>query len=233
MGGFLKSRMDVRQCPRRINAKGKTHRRLICVQFILRSFFLGLFFRLLRVSRPQRVKIAQESSETPPGLEIEKSATRRGGGVWKEPRTGFFGGWDGFALRVCWEYGEAWWTRARRRFARLSAVMVAPNDRRECLVVDAGRGSVWPMSVGNKEPPVRSQTCHKPVTLTSRPAMPPQKVVSTPYRPIDADPHASRVISYMRPSDYAVWGGATAAAPAALYFWGETFRDHPKLRPED
>jgi len=53
--------------------------------------------------------------------------------------------------------------------------------------------------------------------------MPPQKVVSTPYKLIDSDPHASRVISYMRPSDYAVWGASTAAAPAALYLWGEHF----------
>ena len=51
--------------------------------------------------------------------------------------------------------------------------------------------------------------------------MPTQKVVSTPYKLIDSDPHASRVISYMRPSDLAVWGGATAAAPGALYLWGE------------
>ena len=52
-------------------------------------------------------------------------------------------------------------------------------------------------------------------------AMTPQKVVSTPYKLIDADPHAFRVVSYMRPTDYAVWGGATAAAPAAMYLWGE------------
>ena len=51
--------------------------------------------------------------------------------------------------------------------------------------------------------------------------MTPQKVVSTPYKLIDADPHAFRVVSYMRPSDYAVWGGATAAAPATMYLWGE------------
>ncbi|KAF4570037.1 hypothetical protein EYR40_009023 [Pleurotus pulmonarius] len=47
----------------------------------------------------------------------------------------------------------------------------------------------------------------------------PQKVVNTPYPPIDADPHASRVLRYMRPSDYAVWAAATAAFPSALYFW--------------
>lgn len=48
----------------------------------------------------------------------------------------------------------------------------------------------------------------------------PEKLVSTPYPLIDADPYVGRVMRYMRPSDYAVWGGATAAFPAALYFWG-------------
>lgn len=48
----------------------------------------------------------------------------------------------------------------------------------------------------------------------------PEKVVETPYPLIDADPHASRVMRYMRPSDLAAWAGATAAFPAALYFWG-------------
>lgn len=48
----------------------------------------------------------------------------------------------------------------------------------------------------------------------------PQKVVDTPYPLIDADPHASRVIRYMRPSDLGVWAAATGAFPAALYFWG-------------
>ncbi|KAJ8515739.1 hypothetical protein ONZ45_g6085 [Pleurotus djamor] len=47
----------------------------------------------------------------------------------------------------------------------------------------------------------------------------PQKVVETPYPLIDADPHASRVLRYMRPSDYAAWAAATAAFPSALYFW--------------
>ena len=56
---------------------------------------------------------------------------------------------------------------------------------------------------------------------SSSPAMPTQKFVSTPYKLIDSDPHASRVISYTRPSDFALWGGATAAAPGALYLWGE------------
>src|SRR5579863_3194152 len=48
----------------------------------------------------------------------------------------------------------------------------------------------------------------------------PDKVVETPYPLVDADPHFSRVVRYMRPSDYAVWAGATAAFPSALYFWG-------------
>ena len=48
----------------------------------------------------------------------------------------------------------------------------------------------------------------------------PCKVIETPYPLIDADPHASRVIRYLRPSDYAIWLGATGTFPAALYFWG-------------
>jgi hypothetical protein len=48
----------------------------------------------------------------------------------------------------------------------------------------------------------------------------PNKVVETPYPLIDADPHASRVVRYFRPSDYATWAGATAAFPTALYAWG-------------
>jgi hypothetical protein len=52
--------------------------------------------------------------------------------------------------------------------------------------------------------------------------MPDNVVVESPYPLIDADPHFSRVVRYMRPSDYAVWGGATAAFPSALYFWGNS-----------
>lgn len=48
----------------------------------------------------------------------------------------------------------------------------------------------------------------------------PNKVVESPYPLIDADPHAGRVIRFMRPSDYAVWAGATGAFPTALYLWG-------------
>jgi NADH-ubiquinone oxidoreductase complex I, 21 kDa subunit len=50
----------------------------------------------------------------------------------------------------------------------------------------------------------------------------PDKVVETPYPLIDADPHFTRVVRYMRPSDYAVWAGATAAFPSALYLWGKS-----------
>ncbi|KAF9531725.1 NADH-ubiquinone oxidoreductase complex I, 21 kDa subunit-domain-containing protein [Crepidotus variabilis] len=47
----------------------------------------------------------------------------------------------------------------------------------------------------------------------------PDKVVETQFPLIDADPHASRVISYFRPSDYAVWAASTAAFPGLLYAW--------------
>jgi NADH-ubiquinone oxidoreductase complex I, 21 kDa subunit len=65
--------------------------------------------------------------------------------------------------------------------------------------------------------------------FTSLPCVPliakkqmPDKVVETPYPLIDADPHFSRVVRYMRPSDYVVWAGATAAFPSALYLWGKS-----------
>jgi hypothetical protein len=41
------------------------------------------------------------------------------------------------------------------------------------------------------------------------------------YPLIDADPHASRVIRYMRPSDYASWAAYTAGTPAVFWAWGE------------
>jgi hypothetical protein len=67
--GSLKSRTNFRRCALRANAKTKKHGRPICVEFILRSFFL---------SRPQGVEMAQESSETPLGLEVEISNEGRG-----------------------------------------------------------------------------------------------------------------------------------------------------------
>lgn len=48
----------------------------------------------------------------------------------------------------------------------------------------------------------------------------PNKVVETPYPLIDADPHFSRVVRYLRPSDYVAWAGLTAGFPSALYLWG-------------
>lgn len=50
----------------------------------------------------------------------------------------------------------------------------------------------------------------------------PIKQANTPYPLIDSDPHAARVVRYMRPSDYAVWAGGAAAAPALLLGWGES-----------
>ncbi|CCL99677.1 uncharacterized protein FIBRA_01698 [Fibroporia radiculosa] len=60
----------------------------------------------------------------------------------------------------------------------------------------------------------------------------PQKVVETPFPLIDADPHASRVIRYMRPSDLGVWAAATGAFPAALYFWDMADSSKFKLRTQ-
>ncbi|KAI0028552.1 NADH-ubiquinone oxidoreductase complex I, 21 kDa subunit-domain-containing protein [Vararia minispora EC-137] len=40
---------------------------------------------------------------------------------------------------------------------------------------------------------------------------------SRPFPLIDSDPHFSRVLRYMRLSDYAVWGGTTIVSPAFLY----------------
>ena len=48
----------------------------------------------------------------------------------------------------------------------------------------------------------------------------PVKEVTTPHPLIDADPHFSRVVRYMRPSDVGCIAGGTALAPALLYAWG-------------
>ncbi|KAK4686246.1 hypothetical protein P7C73_g3885, partial [Tremellales sp. Uapishka_1] len=48
----------------------------------------------------------------------------------------------------------------------------------------------------------------------------PVKEFSTPYPLIDSDPHAGRVVRYMRSSDYALWAGATVAGPGLLYLYG-------------
>lgn len=49
----------------------------------------------------------------------------------------------------------------------------------------------------------------------------PVKEFNTPYPVIDTDPHFSRVVRYMRPSDYASWAVGTAAAPAILLGLGK------------
>lgn len=56
--------------------------------------------------------------------------------------------------------------------------------------------------------------------LTTTSAMPNQKILSTPYPLIDADPHATRVVRYFRTSDWATWAAGTAAFPASLALWG-------------
>ncbi|KAI0792081.1 NADH-ubiquinone oxidoreductase complex I, 21 kDa subunit-domain-containing protein [Abortiporus biennis] len=58
----------------------------------------------------------------------------------------------------------------------------------------------------------------------------PTKVVETPYPLIDADPHAGRVLRYLRFSDYAAWATATAAFPTALYLWDMADPSKVRLR---
>ncbi|KAF7309575.1 hypothetical protein MIND_00328500 [Mycena indigotica] len=52
-----------------------------------------------------------------------------------------------------------------------------------------------------------------------------------PYPLIDADPHTSRVIRYMRPSDYATWAAYTAGTPVAFYAWEKIDRTGFRMRP--
>ncbi|CAE6412999.1 unnamed protein product [Rhizoctonia solani] len=59
----------------------------------------------------------------------------------------------------------------------------------------------------------------------------PLKQTSTPYPLLDADPHFNRVVRYFRPSDYAVWAGATVAAPAALFAYERVDPSRHNLRP--
>ncbi|KAJ7035609.1 NADH-ubiquinone oxidoreductase complex I, 21 kDa subunit-domain-containing protein [Mycena alexandri] len=60
---------------------------------------------------------------------------------------------------------------------------------------------------------------------------------TTRYPLIDQDPHASRVIRYMRPSDFATWAAMTLGTPAAFYGWemidasGPARSLHARMRP--
>ncbi|KAF7356894.1 hypothetical protein MVEN_01025200 [Mycena venus] len=51
------------------------------------------------------------------------------------------------------------------------------------------------------------------------------------YPLIDADPHASRVIEYTRPSDYATWAGYTTGTPAVFWAWERIDRTGFRMRP--
>ncbi|KAI5834797.1 hypothetical protein K523DRAFT_321201 [Schizophyllum commune Tattone D] len=57
------------------------------------------------------------------------------------------------------------------------------------------------------------------------------KEVKHAYPLIDQDPHVSRVIRYMRPSDLGVWAAATAAGPVAMYTWENAQRHMPSRHP--
>ena len=54
--------------------------------------------------------------------------------------------------------------------------------------------------------------------------------LALPFPLIDADPHAKRVISYMRGSDYALWAAGTAAGPGAIYAFGTLLRRLYRVR---
>ncbi|KAJ6561243.1 NADH-ubiquinone oxidoreductase complex I, 21 kDa subunit-domain-containing protein [Mycena vulgaris] len=52
------------------------------------------------------------------------------------------------------------------------------------------------------------------------------------YPLIDSDPHASRVLRYMRTSDYATWAAYTAGTPAAFWAWEKIDRTGMRMRPQ-
>lgn len=58
----------------------------------------------------------------------------------------------------------------------------------------------------------------------------PVKEFNTPYPVIDTDPHFNRVVSYMRPTDYAAWAAGTAAAPAFLLGMGKNSSQRQIMR---
>lgn len=91
------------------------------------------------------------------------------------------------------------------------------NKARPTLIVNAGytrlaksRGPIVPWDACSSSPPT-------PLYNSSETM--PEKVVETPYSLIDSDPHFSRVMRYMRPSDYVWWGALTAAFPGLLVGW--------------
>ncbi|KAJ6457165.1 NADH-ubiquinone oxidoreductase complex I, 21 kDa subunit-domain-containing protein [Mycena vitilis] len=51
------------------------------------------------------------------------------------------------------------------------------------------------------------------------------------YPLIDCDPHASRVIRYMRPSDYTTWAAFTAGTPAVFWGWEKMDPTGFRMRP--
>ncbi|BEJ15738.1 hypothetical protein CspHIS471_0503430 [Cutaneotrichosporon sp. HIS471] len=47
----------------------------------------------------------------------------------------------------------------------------------------------------------------------------PVKQLDAPYPVIDVDPHFRRVVGYMRPNDFLLWGGVTASGPILISLW--------------
>ncbi|KAJ7089719.1 NADH-ubiquinone oxidoreductase complex I, 21 kDa subunit-domain-containing protein [Mycena belliarum] len=52
------------------------------------------------------------------------------------------------------------------------------------------------------------------------------------YPLIDSDPHASRVIRYMRPGDYVTWAAYTAGTPGVFWVWEQIDRTGFRLKPQ-
>jgi len=57
-------------------------------------------------------------------------------------------------------------------------------------------------------------------------------VTGPQYQVIDTDPTFTRVVRYMRPTDYAIWAGFSVGIPSLLRAWGEYGRFCPsRARP--
>jgi len=109
------------------------------------------------------------------------------------------------------DVGQKWWKENKVAKAKNRAYFSATG---------AGQSELQGRTIKSRVRGKRSLSSVAPARRFRQIPIMPSKVVETPYPLIDADPHASRVIRYFRPSDYASWAGATAAFPAALYVWG-------------
>lgn len=102
--------------------------------------------------------------------------------------------------------------------AILSSLLLTPQPH---ITIDRRSPPLSAVANGRtKVAPYEALFCYLIYTATHPSTMPAQDV-PRPYPLIDTDPHAGRVIRYMRPSDYGLWAGATVAGPGLLYLYGE------------